>query len=183
LNYGKRIAIIIFKKKGENMKVETIPVGYLQANCYLVTQNNQTIIIDPGDEYEKIRNHCLGKNIVAILVTHHHFDHIGALKALEETYHLKHNVIPNHLKIEIFQNPGHSKDSISFYFPEENILFSGDFIFYHSIGRCDLEGGDWQEMQNSIKSILKYSHDLFIYPGHGPSTTLKEERPYLSQYI
>lgn len=166
------------------MKIEKVTVGYLEENCYIVTKNAKTIIIDPGDELKKIQNYIKDKEIVGILITHHHFDHIGALKGLEEIYHLKHNPqnIPG-FSFEVIKNPGHSKDSLSFYFKEEKILFSGDFIFYHNIGRCDLEGGDFKEMQESIKHILTYPKEIKIYPGHGPSTTLKEEIPYLNKYI
>jgi len=164
------------------MQIETIPVGMLQANCYIVTKNNKAVIIDPGDELNKIQKQIKDKEVVGILVTHHHFDHVGALLKLEKIYHLKHNPkeIPGFPYETIF-NPGHSKDSISFYFKKEKILFSGDFIFYHSIGRWDLEGGDWKEMQESLKNILNYPKDLKIYPGHGPATTLIEEIPYLKK--
>jgi len=68
------------------MKIERIKVGYLQANCYILTKDNKSIIIDPGAELEKILKHCKEKNIVGILITHHHFDHIGALKELKIEY-------------------------------------------------------------------------------------------------
>lgn len=166
------------------MKIKKIPVGYLQANCYIVTKNNKTIIIDPGDEADQILRECTNLNVVGILVTHHHFDHIGALEQIEQSFHLKHN--PQNIdgfNYEIIKTPGHSKDSISFYFKEEKILFSGDFIFFHNIGRCDLEGGDFKEMQNSIKKILNYPKDITIYPGHDINTNLEKEILYLQQYI
>ena len=166
------------------MDIKIVPVGYLEANCYIITQNNKTVIIDPGAEYEKIKKICQEKNLEGILITHHNFDHIGALKELEKDYNLKHN--PQKIEgfnYQILKTSGHSKDSLSFYFPDEKLLFSGDFIFYHTIGRWDLEGGDFKEMQESIKKILSYPKDIKIYPGHGKSTTLKEEENYLKKYI
>lgn len=166
------------------MKIETLPVGALEANCYLITKDEKTVIIDPGDEISKILEHCKDKNIVGILVTHHHFDHVGALTELEKIFSLKHN--PGKIEdfdFQVLENKGHSKDSVSFYFETEKILFSGDFIFYHTIGRCDLEGGNFKEMQESIQKILTYPEDIIIYPGHGKATTLKEEKPYLKQYL
>lgn len=158
------------------MHIKKILVGELQTNCYIVTRNEKTIIIDPGDEFKKIIFHCQNKNVVGILVTHHHFDHIGALKQLEKHYNLTHNQKNiEGFSYTILKNPGHTKDSISFYFPNEKILFSGDFIFYQSIGRCDLEGGNFKEMQESIKLILNYPKKITIYPGHGPSTSLEKE--------
>ncbi|MCI8575179.1 MAG: MBL fold metallo-hydrolase [Bacilli bacterium] len=164
------------------MQIETIKVGYLDTNCYVITKNNQTIIIDPGDEFEKIKTFCQDKNVVGIFVTHHHFDHIGALKKLENLYHLTHNE-STVWNMEVISCKGHAEDLIGFYFPEEKILFSGDFIFYHTIGRCDLEGSDFKEMQKSIQNILNYPKDIKIYPGHGIPTTLKEEIPYLEKYL
>ncbi len=165
------------------MKIETCKVGYLKTNCYIVTKNNQTIIIDPGAEPDKIIKHCEGKNVVGILVTHHHFDHIGALPELESRYQVKHNTPIKGFSYKTIQTPGHLDDSLSFYFPEENILFSGDFIFYHTIGRCDLPGSDYKKMQESIQKMIHYPKDMKIYPGHGKETNLKEELPYLKEYI
>lgn len=166
------------------MQIETLKVGYLQTNCYILTKANKTIIIDPGDEIEKILKASENKNIVGILVTHHHFDHIGALKELEQRFLLKHN--PEKIEgfnYQMISSPGHTKDSQIIFFKEENILFSGDFIFYHTIGRWDLDGGDFSEMQQSIKEILKWHQNPIIYPGHGQTTTLKEEISYLRLYI
>ncbi len=165
------------------MQIETCQVGELRTNCYIVTKNQQTIIIDPGDESSKIVKQCQGKNVVGILVTHHHFDHIGALETLENIYHQKHNQKIEGFPYEIITTPGHQEDCISFYFAEEKILFSGDFLFYHTIGRCDLPGSDFQKMKESIKKIMTYPPEIKIYPGHGKPTTLKEEIPYLKEYI
>lgn len=175
--------ISIYEKemKGKTMDIITLPVGYLKANCYILKKGKNAIIIDPGDEYEKIIQEVDESNVIALLVTHHHEDHIGALESLEKYYHIKPNEWKD-LNIEIIKTPGHTKDSISFYFPEENILFSGDFIFQQGIGRWDLETGNWKEMQESIKKILDYPN-MQIYPGHGEKTTLKEEESYLRQFI
>ena len=66
------------------MKITTIKTGYLSENCYLLEKNNQIIIIDPGDDYEKINQHLQNKTIVKILITHHHKDHIGALNHFDK---------------------------------------------------------------------------------------------------
>lgn len=64
------------------MEVICIPVGYLQANCYLVINNNKLLIIDPGSEFDKIDSKIKELKIkpVGIIVTHNHFDHIGEVK-------------------------------------------------------------------------------------------------------
>ncbi len=60
------------------MKIDTLVVGSLQENCYVVTIGNNSFIVDPGDEAERIISACKDKNVKEILVTHHHFDHVGA---------------------------------------------------------------------------------------------------------
>ena len=54
-------------------------------------------------------------------------------------------------------------------------MFTGDFLFYHTIGRCDLVESDYELMKKSIKKIKQYDSDIDIYPGHGISTTLENE--------
>ena len=86
---------------------------------------------------------------------------------------------------EEIENPGHSKDSISFYFRKEKLMFCGDFIFQGTIGRCDLEGGSMTEMRKSIAQIKTFPDDITLFPGHGPSTTLGEEKKsnfYFTEY-
>ena len=62
------------------MKIERVVVGELDTNCYILTQDNKCLVVDPGAEYAKINEHLIGKEVLGILLTHHHFDHVGALK-------------------------------------------------------------------------------------------------------
>lgn len=165
-----------------NFELEKVIVGQLQENCYILTVNNKTFLIDPGDEPDKIEKNLKEKNVVAILVTHHHFDHIGALNYFEKKYHLKHNTYIGN-EFEIIYCPGHSKDSMCFYFKNLNIMFCGDFIFKNSIGRMDLEGGSEKEMINSLKMIEKYNDNIILFPGHGEKTLLKDEKRHFKFYF
>ena len=61
------------------MNVDKIEVGTYKCNCYILKKNNKIIIIDPGDKYKKILNKIENNDVIAILITHSHFDHIGAL--------------------------------------------------------------------------------------------------------
>lgn len=174
------------------MKIDKIEVGPLGTNCYLLSFENEILVIDPGDEFEKIKEKIGDKTIMGIIVTHYHFDHIGALDELKDfakckIYDFK-NLKTGNNKIEKFEfetifTPGHKEDLISIYFEKENALFCGDFIFENSIGRWDLEGGNFREMQESIENILKYPDEMTIYPGHGDITTLKRERRNLEAYL
>ena len=167
------------------MKIDSVVVGYLEENCYILTIDNNCLVIDPGDEAERIISSIGNKNVLGILITHHHFDHVGALDELLKKYNTKlydrNNLEEKKYKIDKFDfdvrfNPGHTKDSISFYFKNEKCMFVGDFIFQDSIGRCDLEGGSIPEMRESIKKINEITEDITLYPGHGPKTTLNYEK-------
>ena len=157
------------------MKVKRIVVGSLEENCYVVENNNKCIIIDPGDEVDKIIDN-IKYPVVGILITHYHFDHIGALKELKEKYNLEEN---NYdiagFNFEVINTPGHTSDSKTYYFKEDNIMFVGDFLFKNGIGRMDLPTGNYNEMIKSLNKIFKYSLDTIIYPGHGDNSDLKSE--------
>lgn len=164
------------------MEIERIIVGPLETNTYIVTKNNKTVIIDPGFEEEKIIKACKNKNVIGILITHHHFDHVTALPKIEEYFQLKESRKIKDFPFEVISTPGHTSDSVSFYFKEDKILFSGDFIFLDSIGRCDLPTGNYAEMQKSLKLISKYPSNTIIYPGHGEATTLEHEKQNFKYY-
>ena len=74
--------------------------------------------------------------------------------------------------------PGHSEDSVTYYFFREHTMFVGDFIFEGNIGRCDLEGGSVSEMEDSLHKIKGYPDDVIIYPGHGNSSILGVEKKF-----
>lgn len=167
------------------MDIEKVVVGELEENCYIISKNNSCLVVDPGDEFDKIKSKIGNKKVLGVLLTHHHFDHVGALKEVLECYHTKlydFNVLQEQkyaigpFHFEVLFNPGHTIDSISFYFPEKQIMFVGDFIFLESIGRCDLEGGSFMQMQKSIERLKQFSTDVILYPGHGPKTTLEYEK-------
>ena len=158
------------------MKIKRIIVGELEENCYIVEKNNKCIIIDPGDEVNKIIENITCE-VVGILITHYHFDHIGALDELKEKYNIKENNY--HIlgfNFEVIDTPGHTSDSKTYYFKKDNIMFVGDFLFKNGIGRMDLPTGNENDMINSLEKIYKYPLNTIIYPGHGDSSTLEAEK-------
>ena len=165
------------------MNIEIVKVGFLQTNCYILSIYNDVLIIDPGDEYDKIISKVGNRNIKGVLITHNHFDHVGCIDLFDNNIIYDYNNLEegihtiDNFKFEVIYNPGHTKDSISFYFDNIKSLFCGDFIFYEAIGRTDL-GGSIDDMINSIKNTIRYSDDTVIYPGHGLSTTFEHERKY-----
>ncbi len=180
------------------MNIKKIVVGLLEENCYFIEKNNNLIIVDPGDEFNKIDNIITNNkfNLVAILITHAHPDHIGALKELKYKYDVKiyYNNINNELNynnlinveekeyiidnfnFNVIYTPGHRNDLVTYFFEEENIMFTGDFLFKGTIGRVDLEYADPNEMRKSIEKIKKYNDNIKIYPGHGEDTFLGYEK-------
>jgi glyoxylase-like metal-dependent hydrolase (beta-lactamase superfamily II) len=166
-----------------NMKIDILVVGSLQENCYIVTIGDNSFIVDPGDEAERIINACKDKNIKEILVTHHHFDHVGALKEVEDYFGLHENVKSGLFDYEVIKTPGHTEDSLTYYFPKEKVMFTGDFLFYHTIGRCDLPTGSEEDMMKSLELISKYPDNIEIYPGHGPKTSLGKEKQNFKYYF
>ena len=168
------------------LKVLCIVNGYLEENCYIIHNGKSALIVDPGSESEKIINeidkHKL--NVVGILITHYHFDHIGALEDIKNKYNIS-DVIDyksnkkvkiDDFKFEIIENYGHTMDSVSFYFRKEKIMFTGDFVFYGSIGKYDEENE--YIMFDNLKKFKSFDDDIIIYPGHGPSSNIGYEKKY-----
>lgn len=81
------------------------------------------------------------------------------------------------LELEAICVPGHSPGSLAFYSREKKVLFSGDVLFQGSIGRADLQGGNFEELKEAIcNRLFTLPDDVTVYPGHGPSTTIGYEK-------
>src|SRR5579864_9017312 len=81
------------------------------------------------------------------------------------------------LQASVLHTPGHTKGSICLYFPAENKLIAGDTLFAGSIGRTDLPGGSMQNILRSLhQTVLALPDETVVIPGHGPLTTIGEER-------
>lgn len=182
------------------MKIKTIATGMIQENCYVVSdENGRTAVIDPGDDARKIKRYIDDNalDVQWILITHPHFDHIGALAAVKEHTGAKvaigrrdadgirftpdlacaeGDVIDaEDLRFTVVETPGHTRGGVCYICGGS--MFSGDTLFYESIGRTDLPGGDFGSMRATLIKLrdLPYS-DLDIYPGHMEKTTLAHER-------
>ena len=81
------------------------------------------------------------------------------------------------LSANVLHTPGHTEGSICLYFPVENRLIAGDTLFAGSIGRTDLPGGSFEKIIRSLhQTVLALPDDTVVVPGHGPLTTIGEER-------
>lgn len=196
----------------KNMEIKRIVVGAFQTNCYLLKKENHCIIIDPAKKGEKIASFIdVNEKVDAILLTHGHFDHIGAVDELVALYdcpvyvneedrnlirdsrsntmagmHAKVisdvkifkegelNIGPFHFEVTFA--PGHTPGSTLLQCEDD--LFSGDVLFYESIGRTDLDGGNNSQMRATIQMLKQFNPNIKVYPGHGELTTIEHELQY-----
>ncbi len=164
------------------LKVLCIVNGDLEENCYIIHNNKEALIVDPGSEEDKIFKVIdeLKLKVVGILVTHYHFDHVTCLEAVNNKYKVEIIDYKNRkekissFEFKVIENYGHTMDSVSFYFEKEKIMFTGDFVFNGSIGKYDFENSSI--MYKSLKRFCKFDNDITIYPGHGPSSMIGYEK-------
>ena len=189
------------------LKIHTLTLGLYQTNTYIIHEeaSKSCCVIDPGYEGSVIldRLESLNLKLEAILLTHSHFDHVGAVKDLaadtdcrvfvcSEDTHLPpmftggplyytdtyaEGSILNiaGLYIHVLHTPGHTPGSVCLL--AEDALFSGDTLFAGSCGRTDI-GGSWADIQKSLNRLSSMDADFRVFPGHGESTTLAAEKRY-----
>lgn len=199
--------------------LETLEVGPLQVNCYLLgcEKTRAAVVIDPAGDAPIIlatieRRRAL---VTAILLTHGHYDHLGAVSEIKAYCHapimihrLDAECLTNPMinlsaltgdnlvcppadrlleegdtvafgefNLKVLYTPGHTRGSASFVFDQS--VFGGDLLFYGSIGRTDLPGGSFDEIERSIvRKIYTLPDDYIVYPGHGEPTTVGFERKH-----
>lgn len=204
--------------------IKTVLAGPIDVNCYILKDNNTGagLVIDPGGNPERILPYIESNNIDVkeIVLTHGHWDHIGAVDELRKALGAKvaiHKADASKLtnpngnlsafmgvmgsegaadimlndgdvitfgesKLTVIHTPGHTEGGVCLY-DGDGVLFSGDTLFYGSIGRTDFPGGSMKEIINSIRNGLSVVADkAAVYPGHGPSSVMgweRENNPYL----
>ena len=189
------------------LKIHTLPLGLYQTNTYIIPEEKSSTccIIDPGYQADTILNKVsqLGLTVEAILLTHGHFDHVGAVKDIAadtdcrvflcaedttlppmftagklyytDTYTEGSLLNLSGLNIHVIHTPGHTPGSVCLMV--DNVMFSGDTLFAGSCGRTDI-GGSWSAIQNSLRRLAAMEADFTVFPGHGESTTLAREKQY-----
>jgi len=177
------------------MKIKKIIVGPLATNCYLVASDKEVGIIDPGDEAEKILTKIKKAKAKYIILTHYHFDHLGAAEKIKEETGAKiliHQAEKNFINfpidqfikendkikigsefLKVIHSPGHTKGSLCLL--GKNEIFTGDLIFKNGYGRTDLAGGSSEDLRNSLKKLsCLLKERMTIFPGHGEKFKFKK---------
>ncbi|MBI3944008.1 MAG: MBL fold metallo-hydrolase [Chloroflexi bacterium] len=192
----------------------------VQSNCYIVgcRETNMGIIIDPGDEPDRILAEVDKSDlrIVQMLNTHGHFDHVMAVDPVRQALGVTWSIHQGDLillsemqemvkatwgidippsphpdgfvragdtitfgnqNLAVIHTPGHSPGGVCFYSADAAVLISGDTLFRRGIGRYDLPGADGTALFQSItEKLFTLPDEVTVYPGHGPPTTIGEER-------
>jgi len=180
-------------------------VGPLLTNCYLLEAGGEAAVIDPGDITPELSARLAETKLRYVLLTHGHFDHADAAEAIRQRFGGK--LLYHRAEREVFFSfgkappepdgyledgqslplgteklvvrhfPGHSPGSVVFLWEEGRVVFCGDLVFAGSVGRWDLPGGSFTELQESLRRLLSLlSGEWRLYPGHGEPTSVQAER-------
>jgi len=178
------------------MKIKQLVVGELEGNCYLLASENELVVIDPGDEAERILKEIEQLKAIPkyIIITHCHPDHVLAVSGIKKKTNVKiliheeeqfsgcradeflkegSKIKIGNTVLKVVHTPGHTLGSICLL--GDNFIFTGDTLFENGYGRTDLPGGSYKQMENSLKrlsQLLKPS--IMVYPGHGKSFNIKK---------
>ena len=180
----------------------TLSMDGFEVNAYVVHAPEGDVIVDAGAEPEKILA-SVNQPVAAVFVTHGHADHVNALGAVLRETNAPLYVHPGdadrtgtsvyeplddgqELQVAgetflVLHTPGHSPGSVTFVVGEDQIV--GDLVLPGSVGRTDIPGASWVEIEVSLRKVMPYwSEDTRLFTGHGPVLSASEElrtNPYL----
>ncbi len=184
----------------------TLSMDGFEVNSYVVHAPEGDIVVDAGAEPEKILA-STHRPVSAVLVTHGHADHVNALDVvLRETQAplyvhpddagragtMVYEPLDDGQELEIagerllvLHTPGHSPGSVTFVVGPDQIV--GDLILPGSVGRTDIPGSSWEQIEVSVRKVMSYwEEETRLYVGHGPVLSAMEElrtNPYLPPVI
>lgn len=202
------------------INVKSVLLGELGNNCYLITDEatGKAALVDCTAADAEMHSLIDGADLEYILLTHGHFDHIGGVSEIKESFGAK-VVISNEdapmlssgrhslaafcgakqnntsadilvkdgdvialgeTEIKVMLTPGHTKGGVCYI--ADDVIFTGDTLFFCSCGRTDFPGGSFKEIKESLGRLAALEGDYKIYPGHERSSSLSFERqnnPYM----
>ena len=194
------------------MKIKRLIGGNLESNGYVIydKEGGEGYIIDPGYRADAFLSLCqtLDVTIKGLLLTHFHYDHVGAVDKLKAEWNcpvylhkddcdlygkdVDHMLFGGETfqigeeTIEVLSTPGHTKGSVCFSAAgtKSKLVFTGDTIFNVDLGRTDLDGGSEQDMRHTVREIIStWGNDITIYPGHGDPATMRFVREHNREYL
>jgi len=183
----------------EPFELKKLDVGSFENNCYLLIclTTKEALIIDPAADAEKIIKASRGLKVNYILITHGHFDHIGALEMVKKAlrapvgihsadapalpsppdFYLKEGDLIHfgQCSLKILHTPGHTLGGVCMLIGR--YLISGDTIFPGGPGNTEIPGANRSRIIKSIREkLFSLPGNTIIYPGHGAPTTVARER-------
>jgi glyoxylase-like metal-dependent hydrolase (beta-lactamase superfamily II) len=185
------------------IELRVMPVGEYQTNCYLLVDNElgEGVLVDPGDEAQKILNWIGNTNVTRLLLTHGHSDHVGALHAVKQSLGVKAGIHPADAEafsiqtdyelspgdifklgdahIDVVYVPGHTPGSVALKLIEADGFhhaLSGDAIFPGGPGHTQTPEALATALESLARTIFTWSDSVRLHPGHGESTTVGAER-------
>lgn len=195
------------------MGIFKLTLGPCLTDTYIIIEKGEAVVIDPASDAEIVIDYAKthGAEIKHVLLTHGHFDHIGAVSQIQKQCRAKvymsktdydkiselnsyfgETVDPFVLDVAlkegdelslcghdfmIIETPGHTPGGLC-YITYGKTIFSGDTLFFGSIGRTDFPLGDHSALISSVKRLFALEGDYSVRPGHGGDTTLDRERKY-----
>jgi glyoxylase-like metal-dependent hydrolase (beta-lactamase superfamily II) len=186
--------------------IEKLIVGPFENNVFVVRckGTGEAVIIDAANEHDLLLEVSRETGVRRVLTTHGHWDHIQAVEAMRDAgidvgiatddasmlpaYDF---VIPDDevlsvgdLRLRTIHNPGHTPGSTSFLLEGHPLLFTGDTLFPGGPGTTKGQGGDFDQIIESIdRRLFTLPADLLVLPGHGLDTTIGTERPHLQEWV
>jgi hydroxyacylglutathione hydrolase len=180
----------------------TLSMDGFEVNAYVVHAPEGDLVVDAGAEPEKILA-AVRQPVAAVLVTHGHADHVNALGAVLRETNAPVYVHPDDAdrtgvsvyeplddgqelylageRLLVLHTPGHSPGSVTFVVGEDQIV--GDLVLPGSVGRTDIPGSSWEEIEVSLRKVMPYwGESTRLFAGHGPILLAAEElrtNPYL----
>jgi glyoxylase-like metal-dependent hydrolase (beta-lactamase superfamily II) len=195
------------KFQDSRAEIHHVVVGPMDNNVYVLRckETGQAVLIDAANEHDRLLELCRQLNVVKVLETHGHWDHIQAVPAVREAG-IDVGVTPDdagmlpsydflleddsvfevgRLRLKTILTPGHTPGSMCFLLEGAPVLFSGDTLFPGGPGATGFPGGDFPTIIRSLEERLfaPLGPDVLVLPGHGDDTTIGNERPHLQEWI